>query len=143
MALEDVYFPIAGNPKIFGISTNDGGEPEGKETKSKTVTINCNVGQELTFYFDTKDATANNGLQGTFKLNTTDGRIEFFSEKLEQAVSEFKIPEEPTVQEESSYETHTILIRLKEGYENISIDSVSFTAIIIYVRKCFAGATLT
>ena len=127
MALEDVYFPIAGNPKIFAISTNDGGEREGKETKSKTVTIDCNVGQELTFYFDTKDGIANNGLQGTFKLNTTDGRIEFFSEKLEQAVSEFKIPEEPTVQDEYSYETHTILIRLREGYENISIDSVSVT----------------
>ena len=126
MALEDVYFPIAANPKIFAISTNVGGGPDDKESKSKTVTLdNVPVGGQLTFSFDTKDSIANNGLQGTFELSSGNSKVEFFSEKLERVVSKFKIPEEPTVQGEYKSETHTITVRLAEAFKDAHVDNVS------------------
>ena len=133
MGLQDVYFPIAGNPKIFAISTNSGGDKDGKETKSKTVNLdNVPIGGQLTFFFDTIDGKANNGLQGTFNLSTDNPKIEFFSEKLEQSVSQFNIPEEPTVEGESTSETHIITIRVREGFEN---DNIKFAS----VRIDFSG----
>ena len=126
MALEDVYFPIAGNPKVFAISTNDGGDGDDKESKSKTVTLDdVPIDGQLAFSFDSKDQIANNGLQGTFNLSCGDPKVEFFSEKLKKVVSKFKIPEEPTIQGKYKRETHIITVRLAEGFEDANVNNVS------------------
>ena len=122
MGDEDVYFKIYGNPIILGQSTNSGGDRDGREEKSRTVKVSVSVGDTMSFTFNTLDSVANNGLQGTFQLFARSG-IEFYDIEEDEVITSFKLPKEPTVQNEFDeplgyYENKILLVRDTEGSSN-------------------------
>jgi hypothetical protein len=109
MAIDDVYFKIGGFKKILAISDKGSDDPDGKETKTASLTISALViNDTITISFDTIDQVANNGLQGTFRFTCDNPSIQFQDVESGNISGTHKLPDQPTVQGVATVETKTI-----------------------------------